>query len=209
MDATTTANSLTAVISPMGRPARFNATERRALGLLIVSVAAFGIYGFATDSPSTLSYVVTVSVLGALLATFRRDALPPRLTFALALLVVAHLAGGLINVGDDVLYNAHVFSPALQYDHFVHASGVFLGTIVVWTLLIPSFPRASRPRDFITITMLAGLGLGAANETIEFLTTLAHHGDHVGGYSNTGWDLVSNVVGATAAGAWMRRAQHS
>ena len=208
MQTTTTATPTTA--SPTSvRPGRFDTTELQSLGLLIVSVIGFGIYGLATGSPSTLSYVVTVSVVAALLATYRRDALSPRLTVALSILAIAHLAGGLINVGDDVLYNAHVFSPVLQYDHFVHASGVFLGTVVVWTLLMPSFPRGARPRDFITVTMLAGLGLGAANETIEFLTTLAHHGGHVGGYSNTGWDLVSNVVGATAAGVWMRRSQHS
>ena len=34
---------------------------------------------------------------------------------------------------------------------------------------------------------------------IEFLLTMAHHGAHVGGYENTGWDLVSNLVGAVAA----------
>jgi hypothetical protein len=29
---------------------------------------------------------------------------------------------------------------------------------------------------------------------------LAHHGAHVGGYFNTGWDLICNLIGAGAAG---------
>ena len=47
------------------------------------------------------------------------------------------------------------------------------------------------------------------NETVEFLTTMAHHGAHVGGYDNTGWDLVSNTIGAMASARWMsRRSEH-
>jgi hypothetical protein len=43
------------------------------------------------------------------------------------------------------------------------------------------------------------MGVGAFNELIEFLATLAHHGSHVGGYRNTGWDLLSNSVGTAVA----------
>lgn len=46
---------------------------------------------------------------------------------------------------------------------------------------------------------LAGLGIGAINETVEFLTTTAHQGAHVGGYTNTGWDLVANTIGIAIA----------
>jgi hypothetical protein len=35
------------------------------------------------------------------------------------------------------------------------------------------------------------------------VTTVVHAGAHVGGYTNTGWDLVSNLVGAVAAGAFL------
>ena len=49
------------------------------------------------------------------------------------------------------------------------------------------------------------LGLGALNETVEFLATLAHHGAHAGGYWNTGWDLVSNFTGVAAAGLVIAR----
>jgi hypothetical protein len=42
---------------------------------------------------------------------------------------------------------------------------------------------------------------------VEFLSTLAHSGSHVGGYANTGWDLVCNTGGGLAAGAFLRRSR--
>lgn len=41
----------------------------------------------------------------------------------------------------------------------------------------------------------------------EFLATLAHHGGHAGGYWNTGWDLVCNFIGASAAGLLIARSR--
>lgn len=49
------------------------------------------------------------------------------------------------------------------------------------------------------ILLIGWLGIGAINEMIEFGATVAHAGTHVGGYDNTGWDLVSNTLGALAA----------
>jgi len=46
---------------------------------------------------------------------------------------------------------------------------------------------------------LGGLGLGALNEVIEFMAVLLVPATNVGGYVNTGWDLVSNTAGAAIA----------
>ena len=45
----------------------------------------------------------------------------------------------------------------------------------------------------------AGMGFGALNEIVEFFAVLMLPETNVGGYTNTGWDLVSNLVGATLA----------
>jgi hypothetical protein len=42
---------------------------------------------------------------------------------------------------------------------------------------------------------------------IHMHRTLAHHGAHAGGYWNTGWDLVANFTGATAAGLVLARSR--
>ena len=43
------------------------------------------------------------------------------------------------------------------------------------------------------------MGFGALNEVIEFIATLMVPNTNVGGYVNTGWDLVANMIGASVA----------
>ena len=49
------------------------------------------------------------------------------------------------------------------------------------------------------------MGLGAMNEIIEFIAVLLIPETNVGGYENTGWDLVSNAVGAVIAALLLYR----
>jgi hypothetical protein len=43
------------------------------------------------------------------------------------------------------------------------------------------------------------MGFGALNEVVEFAATQLLPDTNVGGYVNTGWDLVFNLVGSAAA----------
>lgn len=207
VDPVPTAEGGTRVMGERSLRPGLDKAEVVALGLTVVAIVGFGVYGFATRAPSTASYLFTVSAVAALIVRFRKARISRPLTIGLALLAIVHLAGGLIRVGDDVLYNASVGTDAFEYDHFVHASGVFLGILLLWTFFMPSVVDPAHRRGLIAACVLAGLGLGALNETIEFLTTLAHDGAHVGGYRNTGWDLVSNLVGGMAAGLWVSKHQ--
>ena len=79
-------------------------------------------------------------------------------------------------------------------------------------ILIPGiFTGAYLLISAITAVLLgntAGLGFGALNEVVEFFVTLLVPESNVGGYVNTGWDLVANLVGATIAIAlifWLDR----
>ena len=184
---------------------RLDLAESTALFIVAFGTLLFGTYGIATHSANTVPYVATVCVLTVALVRFRRTSIPAPIAITLAVLGVAHLAGGLVNVGDDVLYNAHIGSRAIEYDHFVHALGICLGTIALWTAFVPHPVDAARHGHVVLVVVLAGLGLGAVNETIEFLLTLSHGGTHVGGYTNTGWDLVSNIAGGIAAALYLRR----
>ena len=48
------------------------------------------------------------------------------------------------------------------------------------------------------ITILAGSGVGAMNEIVEFTAVvLLDVGDAVGGYTNTAMDIVCNAIGAS------------
>jgi hypothetical protein len=171
----------------------WSGSEAVALVSTVAAVVSFGAFGLVTGAPSTVAYVCVVSALTGALVRLRRSPLPSPLVLALALAAVGHLAGGLVRVGDDVLYNASAGGQLLRYDHLVHSTATALGTITLWHL----FERKEGPP--LVVWLLAGLGLGGANETIEFVTTMVHHGSHVGGYVNTGWDLVANLAGAGAA----------
>lgn len=46
---------------------------------------------------------------------------------------------------------------------------------------------------------LAGMGIGALNEVVEFRATLALEDTNVGGYRNTSRDLVANMLGSAVA----------
>ena len=66
--------------------------------------------------------------------------------------------------------------------------------------------RLADPRPtagMLLICACAGMGLGATNEVVEFAATLLMPETNVGGYMNTGWDLVSNLIGATTAATWI------
>jgi len=116
-------------------------------------------------------------------------------------------------VGQDVLYNASLgtYSESLgthflQYDHFAHAYMCFVATFACWVMLAAPYAPAYR-RELVILAASGALGLGAINEMVEFIATLAHHGAHAGGYWNTGWDLVCNTIGAVAAGIVIARSR--
>jgi uncharacterized membrane protein YjdF len=206
--------TLTEQVSPARpRRPRLSRAERGSFGAAAAAVAGFTGYGFATHSPSTVGYVSSVLVIAAVVG-LRRVVLPPLLAAGLAIAAIATLAGGLIRVGHDVLYNANAgpYSPSvgthfLQYDHFAHAYCSFVIVFACWFMLAAPFAVAGRRRELVLLAVGAALGLGALNEMVEFAATLAHHGAHAGGYWNTGWDLISNFTGATAAGLVLARSK--
>ena len=178
----------------------------RELGALVavgLAVAGFTGYGLATGAPSTIGYVASVAAVTGALVALRRRPLPGALPLALAAIAIGHLAGGLVNVGDEVLYNVSFRTEILRYDHLLHGTAVFVGTLTVRALFAAH--DDGRSPGLLAVWVLSGLGLGAINELVEFLATLAHGGLHVGGYDNTGWDLVSNLVGGVAAGVVIAR----
>jgi uncharacterized membrane protein YjdF len=199
---------------PGPRRARLSRAERSSVLAAAAATAGFCGYGFATRSPSTVGYVSAVITIGAAIVWLRRTVLPGLLAAGLAVAAVATLAGGLVNVGRNVLYNASIgpYNAALgthvlQYDHLAHAYVSFVAAFACWVVLTAPHAGAERPRDLVLLALGAALGLGALNEMVEFIATLAHHGAHAGGYWNTGWDLVCNFIGAGAGGLVIARSR--
>jgi uncharacterized membrane protein YjdF len=188
--------------------------ELRSVQVTAAALVGFCAYGFATHSPSTVGYVSSVLLIAVGVGWLRRAALPGQLAVGLAVAAVLSLAGGLINVGHDVLYNASIgpYSESLgthfmQYDHFAHAYVCFVATFACWVMLAAPHAASLHRRDLVILVVGTALGLGGVNEMVEFIATLAHHGAHAGGYWNTGWDLICNFIGAVAAGIVIARSR--
>ena len=116
-----------------------------------------------------------------------------------------------------MLYSLWLIPDLLKYDHVVHAYGFGVTTLACWeglcAILTAQRNQAMSSEPVPTLGMLtlcgaASMEFGGLNEVIEFFLTLTLPETNIGGYINTGWDLVSNLVGVLIAGvliAWFHR----
>ena len=164
---------------------------------------SFIVYGIAVGNPATPVYAAEIVGAGFIVAgVHRRVPLGSGLLWGLAVWGLLHLAGGMVEVGDGVLYNARPVPFLPPFDKLVHAFGFGVSTLVVARVLLLRF-RPSSTFGVAIVAALGGLGVGALVEVFEFFTTLVFEETNVGGYTNTGWDLVANLAGATAAAVWL------
>jgi uncharacterized membrane protein YjdF len=184
------------------------------LAYLVAAVAA----AVARGNREFLFYIVTmVALIAAAAAAHRRVGFTPGVLWALSIWGLLHMAGGLvpvpaswpINGAIRVLYSWWIIPDRLKYDQVVHAYGFGVTTFVCWQGLQAMFrdlvPHPVRPSlGMLTLCAAAAIGFGALNEVIEFTATLLVEETNVGDYTNTGWDLVSNALGAVAAAALIR-----
>ena len=130
---------------------------------------------------------------------------------------LAHMAGGHTPLpagwpynGDQaVLYSWWLIPQRLKYDQIVHAYGFGITTWLCWHILRNALRQpdggAVRPTfGMLTLCAAAGMGFGALNEVLEFIAVLTIPNTNVGGYENTAWDMVSNLVGSTIAAVVIR-----
>jgi hypothetical protein len=173
-------------------------------------VAAFG--AIISGNSEFLFYIVVMLVLAGLVGVLHlRMGLPEPALWALSIWGLAHMAGGLVPMPDGwpahgpnrVLYSLWLIPDRLKYDQVVHAYGFGVTTWICWlglkSTLHSSGAVAAPNAGRLLLVWAAGQGFGALNEVIEFAATLLVPETNVGGYRNTGWDLVANLVGATIA----------
>jgi hypothetical protein len=153
-------------------------------------------------------YIAVVLIIGAVVqALHRRVGFSRGVLWALAAWGALHMMGGLVSVPDGwpvngdkrVFYSLWIIPGYLKYDMVIHALGFGIATWATWqcagSILARRFPTVGA----LALCMLAGMGLGAINEIIEFIASLLLPETNVGGYVNTGWDLVSNLTGSMGA----------
>jgi hypothetical protein len=184
-------------------PARVAVRRHPIVGTVFAAyLAGFFVYGLATSAGLTVPYVLMVGAGGYLVAR-----LEPSSGFSTVVLVglslwgAGHLAGGIVGIGDDrTLYNA-VIGGRLHFDNLVHFVGFGAAGLAWWEATRPWLIADGGHRLGVAIAVwLAGMGVGALNEVVEFIATLVLPDTNVGGYHNTGRDLIANMLGAAVAG---------
>lgn len=184
---------------------------------LIPAIAA----AFWTHNGEFVFYSVVMAIQAVLvIVTHRRCSFTQPVLWGLTLWGLAHMVGGLVPVPESwptngpirVVYSWWIIPNRLKYDQVVHAFGFGVMTFVCWEGLT-AIVRHLRPQEpwrptfgVLLLCVAASTGFGALNEVIEFVATLLVPETNVGGYVNTGWDLVSNLIGAIAAAIWLRLA---
>lgn len=191
-----------------------------------VYLLAAVVNSIAADNSEFILYIVIMLVLGSVVwVADRRVVFSSLVLWGLSLWGLVHMAGGLVAVPESwpingehrVLYSLWLIPDLLKYDHVVHAFGFGVTTLICWEGLCAIIRSQRNDATFtpaptfgmLTLSGAASMGFGALNEVIEFFLTLTLPETNIGGYVNTGWDLVANLVGASIACGlitWRQRA---
>lgn len=202
---------------PDSRP-RFTRGVLAALLFGVAYTIAAAAYSLSMGNTEFVFYVVVMVVLGVLITGVHwRVGFSTPLIWALAVWGMLHMAGGLVRVppDNDVLYNlwlvGHANGRGLKFDQFVHAYGFGTATWACWEALRTKLARTRPDIPTLTACVLAGEGLGAINEIIEFTATQFMPKTNVGDYANNAWDLVFNLFGCIVAATviWLRGRSHA
>ena len=174
-------------------------------------MASFVAVGVTRGDNRVWPYLTVVLLCTAVFALADRSVgFSEAAVWLLTLTGTLHLVGGLVPspAGDGVMYELWLAPDVLRFDQLVHVVGSVAATVASWEMLGTWLDLSRAPvRTQAVLAALAGLGKGAVNEMVEFLLAVQVPGTFVGGFHNTGWDLVFDTAGVVAAAsflAWSR-----
>ena len=184
--------------------------RKEQIPVLIVNVIVLAIFMIIFSSRQNWEFVAYIGVIAffllVILLTNHKVHYPNIILWGLTLWAFMHMSGGGIRIGEGILYNLIIFPLSttysiLRYDQVVHMVGFGVATLLMYYLIKPILhpEHSARWVIFSIVIVMAGLGVGALNEIIEFLMTVILPETGVGGYVNTSLDLVSDLIGAIIA----------
>jgi len=182
--------------------------ERSVISFTLIYLLSATLFSWRLQNWEFIFYVFVVLIIGLLVMNIhKRVQFSTGILWCLSAWGLMHMMGGLIAIplswpheGDHaVLYSLWLIPDYLKYDQIIHGYGFGVGTWACWQALSPIVVSSKEHLSEIILAVLAANGLGAANEIIEFFATLVLPSTNVGGYINTGWDLVFNLLGSLVA----------
>lgn len=167
-------------------------------------LAAFLIYFSIHKNYEFFGYIFPAAILLCLLIYSDKYYNYPRIAvWGLILWILSHMLGGSIYFAGTRLYEIILINlidrggelVVLKYDQIIH----FYCFVVITFIIYFISKKYLKKQNVVTIILviLAGMGVGALNEIIEFMMVLfANSAATVGGYYNNTLDLVFNMLGA-------------
>jgi len=149
---------------------------------------------------------VIIFFLILIIFTNKKVYYPQSVLYGLTLWAAMHMIGGGIYIGGKKVYEIILLPlvgdpySILRYDQVVHIIGFGVATLLMYYLIKPLLLQPIEKKTSLAIVVImAGLGVGAVNEILEFIATVVVPETGVGGYINTSLDLVSDLIGAIFA----------
>ena len=188
------------------------AGEKILAGIAFTYIAGFSAYYMSIRNFEFLWYIAVLAGFFVLIfVTIRRSNFDYLTLGGLTIWGLLHLMGGGVKVYGATLYKLHLIPLigsgelfVLKYDQVVHFFGFAVATLVVYHLLKPYLNERTNWKVVYPLMIAAGMGLGALNEIVEFIAVLVVPHTGVGGYNNTGLDLIFNMLGALTAAFFIR-----
>ncbi len=190
--------------------------KKSQIPILIINLIYLLFFGILFLSRRNYEFVMYVGVIIfffiVILATNEKVKYPNIVLWGLSFWGLLHMMGGglLFKDGSMRLYELILIPlssnyPIFRYDQFVHIIGFGVATLVMFVLLKPLLkPNLKKWTSISIIVVMAGFGVGALNEMVEFIATVLVPETGVGGFINTSLDLVSDLIGAILAMIYIR-----
>ncbi|PIQ66355.1 MAG: hypothetical protein COV96_02050 [Candidatus Zambryskibacteria bacterium CG11_big_fil_rev_8_21_14_0_20_42_18] len=186
--------------------------QKTVLWAFVVMVTGFTTTFILQKNFEFIGYVVVVCLLlWVVLASTKHVLYPNFVLWGLFAWSFLHMLGGVVMTNGKVIYTFMIYPIVgepyniLKYDQIIHAFGFFVGTLVMYYVLKKYLTRPFGWLAVGIVVAMAGLGLGALNEIVEFMMTVLLPNTNVGGYENTALDLISNFIGAILAVFYLKR----
>lgn len=176
------------------------------LAFNVAVLSIFTVVFMSRENYEFLTYVgVTIFFMVLIIITNRKVYYPNFMLWILSFWSLAHMCGGGVLLDGKKLYEFMLLDivkePYLifKYDQFVHITGFAGATLAMYYLVKPHLKQGHGWVAISVVVVMAGLGVGALNEIVEFLVSVIVGDTGVGGYINTSLDLVSDLLGALIA----------
>lgn len=169
------------------------------MGLVVGFTAAYTVallaYGLAVGSPLTLIYTginIGLFILFGVLHIWARW--PLHALWAVSLVGLGNMLGGVLLVDGEPLYMAQVLGP-LRYDKVFHAVAGGAMVVIAWEAMKRWSGGVHHFGGQLLLTWLVVMGGGAVVEIAELIGSSMGEVS-VGDYANNALDLVANGIGA-------------